>query len=98
LICRKVTMGRLAQWLKVWLFAERPVLDKTGLAGEYDFTVRWRPAAEQESKDSDSVVTPNANGQALMVALREQLGLELRSGKAPVSVFVIESAERPGNN
>jgi len=93
LICRKVTMARLASWLKVWLFAERPVLDKTGLAGEYDFTVQWHP----EAAGGDSVTAPNANGQALMVALREQLGLELRSEKAPTSVLVIEGAERPEN-
>ena len=100
LICRKVTMTQLASWLKVFLFARRPVLDKTGLAGEYDFTLQWRPEPAQESRDGggDSLPAPNASGQALMTALREQLGLQLESQKAPTSVFVIERAEHPVSN
>jgi uncharacterized protein (TIGR03435 family) len=97
LICSQVSMAQLASWLKTFLFAERPVLDKTGLTGNYDFTLKWRPESAPAPPDSaiDSVPAPNASGQALMAALREQLGLQLESQKAPISVFVIESAERP---
>ncbi len=73
--------------------AARPVVDQTGLTGEYDFTLHWswdpQPASPPE---------PNRGGQALIKALREQLGLELQPQKAPVNVYVIDRAERPTGN
>jgi uncharacterized protein (TIGR03435 family) len=96
LICRKVKMAQLASWLKVFLFAGRPVVDKTGLAGEYDFTLHWAPDPQATAGiEKDAVPAPNASGQALQAALRTQLGLRLESQKAPVTMFLIEHAERP---
>jgi uncharacterized protein (TIGR03435 family) len=93
-------MTQLASWLKVFLFADKPVLDKTGLTGTYDFMLRWRPEPVQgvQGGGVDALPAPNANGQALMTALREQLGLQLKSQKAPTSIFSIQGAERPTNN
>jgi uncharacterized protein (TIGR03435 family) len=63
--------------------AERgPGIDKTGLDGVYDFTLSW---------DEDA-------GPSLSTALREQLGLRMESEKVPVSLFVIDSAQRPAEN
>jgi uncharacterized protein (TIGR03435 family) len=59
-----------------------PILDKTGLTGEYDFTLTW----DEET------------GPALPTAFREQLGLSLESTKIPVSTFVVDSAEKPSAN
>ena len=99
LICRKVSMAQLASWLKVFLFAERPVIDQTGLAGQYDFTLHWTPEPQGTSGiEKDSVPAPNASGQALQAALPSQLGLRLETQKAPVKTLVIERAERPGDH
>ncbi len=95
LICHKVSMAQLASWLKVFLFEERPVVDKTGLAREYDFTLHWTP---EPGIEKDSVPAPNASGQALQAALPAQLGLQLEPQKAPVNTFVIERAERPSDH
>jgi uncharacterized protein (TIGR03435 family) len=63
--------------------AERgPGIDKTGLDGVYDFTLSW---------DEDA-------GPSLSTALREQLGLRMESEKVPVSLFVVDSAQRPSGN
>ena len=99
LICRKATMTQLASWLKVFLFAERPVLNQTGLAGDYDFTLQWRPEPAREAQGTlgDSLPAPNASAKALMAALHEQLGLKLESRKAPTGVYVIERAAWPPN-
>ncbi len=63
------------------------VLDKTGLAGTYDFTLEWSPQQSLE-----------ATAPSLSVALREQLGLRLEQQKAGVLVLVIEHLERPTEN
>lgn len=59
-----------------------PAVDKTGLAGDYDFTLAW---------DNDA-------GPALSTALREQLGLQMKPEKVPVSTFVVDAAEKPAAN
>jgi len=93
-------MAQLASWLKVFLFAGRPVIDKTGLNGAYDFTVHWTPESQPSpGVGSDPLpAAPNANGLALMAALRSQLGLRLIPQKAPVKILVIEHAEYPDAN
>lgn len=57
----------------------RPVVDRTGISGLYDFTLDWG------SDDS----TPS-----LFTALQEQLGLRLEAQKGSVEVLVVDSMER----
>jgi uncharacterized protein (TIGR03435 family) len=77
---RKYSMPMLANILT--FVSTGPVLDKTGITGEYDFTLAW----DEE------------NGPALSTALREQLGLSLEATKVPVSTFVVDSAQKPSEN
>jgi uncharacterized protein (TIGR03435 family) len=65
----------------------RIVVDQTGLKGNYDLTLEWSP------DQADDATTPS-----LFTALREQLGLRLYSGKAPVEVVVIDNVEKPSEN
>jgi len=60
------------------------VLDRTGLSGEYDFTLEWAPNAND-----------GAAGASLFTAVVEQLGLRLESGKRPMEAIVIDRIERP---
>src|SRR5215471_10846153 len=59
-----------------------PGVDRTGLAGVYDFTLSWN---EEE-------------GPSLASALRDQLGLEVRREKVSVERFVLDSAQKPTAN
>jgi uncharacterized protein (TIGR03435 family) len=76
----------------------RYVHDETGLAGAYDFTMKWTPDptsqrfALQKSEDADE-----GHG-SIFVAMQEQLGLKLEAKKGPVPVYVIEKIERPAEN
>jgi uncharacterized protein (TIGR03435 family) len=71
----------------------RLVVDKTGLTGKYDFTLRWTPDMGQGSDP------PGAEaGPSLFTALQEELGLKLESTKAPVDVLVIDHVEMPTAN
>jgi len=70
--------------------AGRPVVDKTGLTGKYDFTLDYVPVAKAATDDS--------GGPSIFTALQEQLGLKLEPAKAPMDVLVIDSVERPTAN
>ena len=69
---------------------DRPVLDRTGLTGTYDFTLAWDPAYGSQRADPEA--------PSIFTALQEQLGLKLESQKAPVEVFVIDHAEKPSED
>jgi uncharacterized protein (TIGR03435 family) len=70
----------------------RMVTDRTGLMGQYDYTLEYRLDAAGGS------AAVNADAPSLETALQEQLGLKLESTKAPVEVLVIDHNERPSEN
>ncbi len=73
---------------------ERPVVDKTGLTGTYDFRLTWTP---DTARDADAGQDANAS-PPLFTALQEQLGLKLQPGKDPVQTLVIDSISPPTDN
>ncbi len=84
---QKETMESLAKQLSSSARLGRPVLDKTALAGEWDFTLNFMPNPP-----------PDANVPDVFTALQEQLGLKLESQKAPVEHLIIDHAEKPSPN
>jgi uncharacterized protein (TIGR03435 family) len=72
----------------------RPVIDETGLKGNYSFELKWVPD-QPASIEPDA--TPAEPGPSIFTAIEEQLGLRLELRKAPVEAIVIQSAERPEN-
>ena len=68
----------------------RPVVDMTGLNGQFDFTLEWTPGGIDAPAD--------ATGPSIFTAVEEQLGLKLTSGKGPVEAIVIDHVERPSQN
>lgn len=67
---------------------DRPVLDKTGLNGGYDFKLTW--TLDRAALGIDT--------EAVSIALQEQLGLKLEPAKAPIEILVIDHAEKPSEN
>jgi uncharacterized protein (TIGR03435 family) len=75
---------------------DRPVVDKTGLTGRYDFVLEW---AADETQFGGQVPHPSDSSYAsLFRALQDQLGLRMDPGKGPVEIMVIDKVERPGEN
>ncbi|HEX4312186.1 MAG TPA: TIGR03435 family protein [Acidobacteriaceae bacterium] len=74
----------------------RVVMDKTGLTGEYDFTLHWAP--ERLSAAAAGSSDPGPDYPPLLTALQEQLGLKLDPQRAPVESVVIEHVEPPTPN
>ncbi len=75
---------------------QRPVRDKTGLDGRYDFELKWSRDESSAAPSGDS----NA-GDALpsfFTALQEQLGLKLQPAQGPVDTLVIDHLEVPTEN
>jgi uncharacterized protein (TIGR03435 family) len=74
---------------------ERLVIDKTGLAGRFAFTLAWTPDRIPTEAPPDGIPPIDPNGPSLFTALQEQLGLKLEPVKGQVDVLVIDSVERP---
>jgi|SRR6185437_13603192 len=75
----------------------RPVIDETGLIGQYNFTLEWSPDPNVSTPSGDAGTLP-AIGASLETALKQQMGLRLESKKGPVQVYIIEKVERPTEN
>jgi bla regulator protein blaR1 len=75
---------------------QRPVVNNTGLNGNYDFKLEWTPDLNPSSPDGQSEDT--SVGGSIFSAIREQLGLRLESTKGPVDVLVIDQVDRPSVN
>jgi bla regulator protein BlaR1 len=93
---RAVTMAALAGSLANQV--TRFVVDRTGLAGEFDLELEWTPFQRPASPDAPAAADdrPVDAGPSIFTAVQEQLGLRLESDRAPVDVVVVDSAERPG--
>jgi uncharacterized protein (TIGR03435 family) len=79
----------------------RPVVDQTGLAGRWDFVLKWTPDDSQFAAMGAKVPPPSDAADApppLFTAIREQLGLKLSSEKTPVDVIVIDHVDHPSAN
>jgi uncharacterized protein (TIGR03435 family) len=92
-----VTIAQLAGQLSAIPAISRPVIDRSGLDGRYDFTLEWVPptSVTADAAQSDA---PRETGPSVFAALEEQFGLRLESSRGPVEVLVIESATRPSPN
>ena len=72
---------------------DRPVVDKTGLAGKFDFDLDWAPDETQFGGEVP-VAPTDAPSPPFFVAIEQQLGLHLEAKRGPVEALVVDSAER----
>jgi uncharacterized protein (TIGR03435 family) len=93
---RNVTMGDFVSMLQRAVL-DRPVVDKTGLTGKYDFDLEW---AQDESQFDGGVAAAPADASAapLFTAIQQQLGLKLIATRGPVDALIVDKAERPSAN
>ena len=92
-VAQQTTLDVLASMLSQSPEVGRPVLDKTGLTGKYNFTLNWSPTLSlpgglkmpAQSEDAASVFT----------ALEDDLGLKLVSSTGTQETLVVEQVNRP---
>ncbi len=110
--CQNITMAQFARQLRSMDRVEsafNDVVDETGLAGSYDFTISFTPrfllqsgregnAVQQSTSSMPSALDPNGT-VSFFDALRQQLGLKLEMRKLPMPVLVIDHIEeKPAAN
>lgn len=69
---------------------DRPVVDRTGLAGFYDISLQFTPSGARLNG-----ALASDDGPSLFTSVREQLGLKLDASRAPIEVLVVDSAQPP---
>lgn len=93
---RATSMGRIGNFLGTIGESTgetgRPVVDKTGLTGLWDFTL-WAQGPGQKTE-------PDAAQQAptMLEAMRDQLGLRLKPAKDTIPVLIVDHIDRPSEN
>jgi uncharacterized protein (TIGR03435 family) len=89
LIAGAFSMSQFAQFLQQRL--GRPVIDKTGLTGRYDFDLAFAPIGPPPTAG----VAADPSRPTIFIALEEQLGIRLQSTNGPLDAIVIDSIEQP---
>jgi uncharacterized protein (TIGR03435 family) len=85
---RMQTIGSLLNMLQFQI--GRPVVDKTGLTGIYDFNLRYE-GGSAASPSADAASDPEPT---LFEAFEKQLGLRFEAKKGPVEVLVVDKVNR----
>jgi uncharacterized protein (TIGR03435 family) len=96
-----ISMGTLAQTFLSR--AGRPVVDKTGLTGDYDLmlpssALPRQPPPRGASQLMDAQPPPTEDEESIFTTLPKALGLRLQPAKDPVDMLVIDHVERPTEN
>jgi uncharacterized protein (TIGR03435 family) len=103
---RNATMADFASLLQLQ-YMDQPVVDQTGLGDQrYDFVLKWSPdpamlnrlGGGAPSRDEPAQPDPADAPPDLFTAMQQQLGLQMKSGKAPVDVMIIDRVEKPSAN
>ena len=92
-VCRNVAMTRFTGMLSTLL--DRPVLDATGLAGYYDFTLRFQGG--QPGQEGKAAVVEWLSS-SIFTDIEKQLGLRLEADKGAVDYLMVDHVEKPDPN
>jgi len=79
---------------------DRPVLDKTGIKGQFVFYLEW--TADVGLPDSVSAADgprpPPDYGPSIFAAVQQKFGLKLEASRAPIEILIIDHVEKPTEN
>jgi uncharacterized protein (TIGR03435 family) len=96
---KNATIADFAGFLQRYVM-DRPVVDRSGISGRYDFTLDWTPDEFQLSSRAGQSPPSAAGSDApdLYTAIQQQLGLKLQSAKLPIEVLVVDRVAKPSEN
>jgi uncharacterized protein (TIGR03435 family) len=86
---QNISMPLLAERLSPYF--ERPIIDKTGITGSFDFKFRTNDLDPTVPVTRDDVIS------SIFASVRG-IGLKLVPAKAPIATIVIDHAEQPSPN
>ena len=88
----KATKESISDFVQlVGVSTDRPVIDKTGIAGDIDYDIL---ISLPEGRGPE-VRSPEETNRAIVYAVIDQLGLKLESAKDRVEMLVVERVEKP---
>jgi uncharacterized protein (TIGR03435 family) len=93
---RDVPISTISNALPSWGDLGRPVVDQTGLTGNYDFALEWtpeRPALPAGSPMPADMPTPD-----FLESVKKQLGFKLESQKQSVQTLVLDHIDHLSDN
>ena len=76
---------------------DRPVVNKTGLTGRYDFDLDWSPSGREFGGDIPAA-GDDAPSPPLFIAMQQQLGIKVEATRGLADALVIDEVERPSAN
>ena len=88
---RNVPLPLLAGYLGQMGQYDRPVVDQTGLRGQFDVALEWGP--DGDSRDPSASALDRSQAY-LQEALEDQLGLKLERRRAPIPVLLIDHIDQ----
>jgi uncharacterized protein (TIGR03435 family) len=77
---------------------DRPVINKTGIAGTFDFHLEYALDDTSPLFRRDPGDPSDPGGPSIFTALQQQLGLKLEPAKGPGEFLVIDRVETPSAN
>jgi uncharacterized protein (TIGR03435 family) len=92
LTASRKSMDELATMIPNAFSVDRPVVNRTGLPGTYDFKIEATPEFRMTTAD------PDLKNISIFAAVQQQLGLKLEPQKAIIEVLVIDHVEKPSAN
>jgi uncharacterized protein (TIGR03435 family) len=97
-VFRNMAMWRFSAYLTGRM--DRPVVDLTGLAGAFDFTLKMESLQNLGNLSDDAAkrAASDWSASSIFSDVEKQLGLELKADKAPVDYLVIDHVEKPDAN
>ena len=95
IVAQKISVTTIVKMLSANPDIQRNITDRTGLAGDFDFTLRWTPLPPLLNAADPA---PEPEGPSIFEALVEQLGLKLITKKGPDEFVVIDHVEPPSAN
>ena len=99
LASRNTTLDRMARTfgtLPGEAIINRPVLNETGLRGNFDFTLQYRPDAPIALNGGN--MTFDDNAPTFLEALKDQLGMKLKAETGPLQTIVVDHIEELSAN
>lgn len=87
------SMGQFAEWLSTTQL-KRPVVDRTGLAGKYDFILEYRRDSATAMGSAGELSGNNGAVPDLFAAVQSQLGLKLVTQETEIEMLIIDHADR----
>jgi uncharacterized protein (TIGR03435 family) len=87
-----ISMAGLAE--KLASFVDLPIVDMSGIEGNFNVTLNWDPEESQPGSPQGGDKSLRKNGQDLFMALRQQLGLQLKVRNEWTDFVIIDHLEK----